>query len=189
MSVEGNPNFRLRLHHLKIFDSGHSKLLGLRLHSPWSCTLTYVVYMPIWWSLDAVYWIFIANLTPRGSTAYCNISPLTAPLLLDLIDHLLSKPPRHSRWFEFNAFQVYALFPIKRILRLRLVSFIAAHHLRKWNGTSRQTIFYAAEELLAILLETWTRTQHDVKNNIHINMNTLDAARFGCAHFVLEAGR
>jgi len=31
-----NPNFRLRLHHLKVFGSGssHPKLLGLRLHNP-----------------------------------------------------------------------------------------------------------------------------------------------------------
>jgi len=34
--LTGNPNFRLRLHHLKFFGSGpsHPKLLGLRLHSP-----------------------------------------------------------------------------------------------------------------------------------------------------------
>ena len=42
------PNFRLRLHHLKAFDSGHSKLLGLRLHSPacsWANRKTLLTYV------------------------------------------------------------------------------------------------------------------------------------------------
>jgi len=56
-----NSNFRLRLHHPKIFGSDHPKLLGLRLHSPgykyhwkdslpnFSTTLSYVHARQNWW--------------------------------------------------------------------------------------------------------------------------------------------
>ena len=50
-----NPNFRLRLHHLKIFDFSHPQLLGLRLHSPEQLFVNFKISL-ILISLILIYW-------------------------------------------------------------------------------------------------------------------------------------
>jgi len=77
-----SSNFRLRLHHSKIFDSGssHPKLLGLRLHNPASKAANYKRHQEVLSSMTwgCAWWPDRENHLPQISMSLvdtaCNIS-------------------------------------------------------------------------------------------------------------------